>query len=313
MPSSSPKQHRFMEAIAHNKAFAKKVGVPQSVGEEFSNADKGKKFNRGGTMKESKAMEMRQAKQLRKIADEEEAEAHGMKHGGHAKHHVKKMAMGGAGGMNPKLAAMIAAGAARGGARGSRMPAAPMAAPMGAPMGAPGMKHGGLSKTHHKHLAEHHLSMAEHHMKMHEGGHMKKMAKGGMTEREDMHAEKEGRKVAKEMEYDYKHGRKMMAKGGSTGMGPRNMSEDVEAGSNKHAKFGESKLQKTGHTRGKNLGDSGKVSRIEDEKDMKSWEKEGMKRGGKVHKYAEGGHIGSKVHSRGDGIAQRGHSRTKIC
>ena len=44
MPSTSGKQHRFMEAIAHNKAFAKKVGVPQSVGQDFSNADKGKNF-----------------------------------------------------------------------------------------------------------------------------------------------------------------------------------------------------------------------------------------------------------------------------
>jgi hypothetical protein len=48
MPSSSAKQHRFMEAIAHNKAFAKKVGVPQSVGQDFSKADKGRKFSKGG-------------------------------------------------------------------------------------------------------------------------------------------------------------------------------------------------------------------------------------------------------------------------
>jgi hypothetical protein len=50
MPSSSAKQHRFMEAVAHNPSFAKKAGVPQSVGKEFSNADKGKTFNRGGDM-----------------------------------------------------------------------------------------------------------------------------------------------------------------------------------------------------------------------------------------------------------------------
>jgi hypothetical protein len=29
-----------MEAIKHSPAFAKKVGVPQSVGEDFSEADK---------------------------------------------------------------------------------------------------------------------------------------------------------------------------------------------------------------------------------------------------------------------------------
>lgn len=39
MPSESPKQHRFMEAVKHNEGFAKKVGVPQSVGEEFAAAD----------------------------------------------------------------------------------------------------------------------------------------------------------------------------------------------------------------------------------------------------------------------------------
>jgi hypothetical protein len=43
-----------MEAIAHNKAFAKKVGVPQSVGRDFSNADKGKTFKKGGDTMASK-------------------------------------------------------------------------------------------------------------------------------------------------------------------------------------------------------------------------------------------------------------------
>ena len=50
MPSTSKKQHRFMEAVAHNPSFAKKAGVPQSVGKDFSNADKGKTFKRGGDM-----------------------------------------------------------------------------------------------------------------------------------------------------------------------------------------------------------------------------------------------------------------------
>ena len=48
MPSSSKKQHNFMEAVAHNPAFAKKAGIPQSVGKDFSTADKGKKFGKGG-------------------------------------------------------------------------------------------------------------------------------------------------------------------------------------------------------------------------------------------------------------------------
>jgi len=37
-----------MAAIAHNPAFAKKVGIPQSVGKDFDEADKGKKFSSGG-------------------------------------------------------------------------------------------------------------------------------------------------------------------------------------------------------------------------------------------------------------------------
>ena len=56
MPSSTKKQARFMAAVAHSPSFAKKVGVPQSVGKEFNQADKGRKFAKGGDMKESKAM-----------------------------------------------------------------------------------------------------------------------------------------------------------------------------------------------------------------------------------------------------------------
>jgi len=40
MPSKSAKQAKLMAAVANNPKFAKKVGVPQSVGREFANADK---------------------------------------------------------------------------------------------------------------------------------------------------------------------------------------------------------------------------------------------------------------------------------
>ena len=43
-----------MEAVAHNPAFAKKAGVPQSVGKDFSAADKGRKFQKGGATMMSK-------------------------------------------------------------------------------------------------------------------------------------------------------------------------------------------------------------------------------------------------------------------
>ena len=65
MPSTSKKQHKFMEAVANNPSFAKKVGVPQSVGQDFSTADKGRKFSKGGdTMKkmDPKMMAMMMAK-----------------------------------------------------------------------------------------------------------------------------------------------------------------------------------------------------------------------------------------------------------
>ena len=53
MPSTSKKQHNFMAAVANNPAFAKKAGVPQSVGKDFNEADKGRKFSKGGDMKHS--------------------------------------------------------------------------------------------------------------------------------------------------------------------------------------------------------------------------------------------------------------------
>lgn len=196
-----------MEAVAHNKAFAKKVGIPQSVGQDFAKADKGKTFRKGGD-----AMAIK-----------------------------KKMAV------NPAMAMMAA--------RAMRTPAPVQAAPMGgAPMGGmpgamPGMKKGGSA--------------------------MKKMAKGGSAD-------------------------------------PKSMKYDVEAGSNKHGKFGESKVQKSGKTRGMNLGDTGPKEKIESEKNMKFFMK----------KYAEGGSIkaskmgsvktsgGHKPH--GDGIAERGKTRAMM-
>ena len=43
MPSTSAKQKRFMQAVAHSKEFADKVDVPQSVGKDFYAADQQKK------------------------------------------------------------------------------------------------------------------------------------------------------------------------------------------------------------------------------------------------------------------------------
>jgi hypothetical protein len=54
VPSVSKKQHNFMAAIANSPSFAKKVGVPQSVGKDFTTADKGRKFSKGGDTMASK-------------------------------------------------------------------------------------------------------------------------------------------------------------------------------------------------------------------------------------------------------------------
>lgn len=48
MPVVSKKQERFMQAVAHNPTFAKKAGVPQSVGKEFTKS--------GGGMANTKRM-----------------------------------------------------------------------------------------------------------------------------------------------------------------------------------------------------------------------------------------------------------------
>ena len=50
MPSVSKKQHNLMAMVAHDPAAAKRVGIKQSVGKEFVNADKGKTFKQGGDM-----------------------------------------------------------------------------------------------------------------------------------------------------------------------------------------------------------------------------------------------------------------------
>lgn len=90
VPSKSKPQARLMAAVAHNPAFAKKVGIPQSVGKEFNKADKGKKFGKGGEMKESKAMVKKEISFMKKkgapasMIKHEKAEAKGMKKGGMA-------------------------------------------------------------------------------------------------------------------------------------------------------------------------------------------------------------------------------------
>lgn len=97
MPSTSKKQHKFMEAIAHSPSFAKKVGVPQSVGKDFSTADKGKTFKRGGDM--ANTSRMNKLEELGRVDSEKAYTAKGKKNLAAEKSRlvggIKKMASGG--------------------------------------------------------------------------------------------------------------------------------------------------------------------------------------------------------------------------
>ena len=85
MPSTSQKQHNFMAAIANNPDFAKKAGVPQSVGKDFTQADKGIKFKGGA--------ETRADRQVINKPETRHGESALFKKGGSMK--AKKMASGG--------------------------------------------------------------------------------------------------------------------------------------------------------------------------------------------------------------------------
>ena len=143
-----------MAAIAHSPDFAKKVGVPQSVGKDFVAADKGKKFGTGGALKQG----VNRPK---------------------TNHGAKAL-----------------------------------------------FKEGGMAK--HDDLAEDKKLI-----KKAFGMHDKQLHESKKTDLTKL----KGGGMAKET------------------MGPRNMSQDVEKGSNKLLAHGESAVQKRGHTKGKNLAE----------------------------------------------------------
>ena len=91
MPSTSKKQHNFMAAVANNPSFAKKAGVPQSVGKEFNQADKGRKFFKGGDMKKMNTGGMTMVNKGGKMVPDFAADGVGkMAHGGMTKADMKQ-------------------------------------------------------------------------------------------------------------------------------------------------------------------------------------------------------------------------------
>jgi len=90
MPSKSKAQHNFMAAIAHSPSFAKKAGVPMSVGKDFNEADKGRKFSKGGDMKKMNTGGMTMVKKGDKMVPDFAADGIGkMAKGGMAKGGMK--------------------------------------------------------------------------------------------------------------------------------------------------------------------------------------------------------------------------------
>ena len=214
MPAVSAKQKKFMDAVANNPEFAKKAGVPQSVGKDFAAAD------------EVKAPNSRPDLQGINKPKTDHGSMNLFKKGGAMKDDMKEdMKMDKA-----QDKAMI-------------------------------------KKAFKEHDAQEHKGGKGTKLALKKGGMPKKMAKGGMAMKESM--------------------------------GPRTMAKDIEAGSNKLTKFGQSAVQKRGMTKGTNLGDSGPSMGMMG----------GMKKGGKIKKMASGG----MTSSRADGVAQRGKTKTKYC
>ncbi len=189
MPSVSKKQHNLMAAVANNPKFAKKVGIPRSVGEEFMKADKGKSFKKGGEMKESKAMVKKEVEFMKKkgapksMIKHEKAEMEEYCYGGK----VKKMAAGGMP-VNPRAAAMMKKRAMMG-ARPDQMQNRPtMGRPIG-PAAAPAptvpMKKGGKTMSRMASKGEHPVQK-----KSKRGAEMVKMAGGGYVKAADGIAKK---------------------------------------------------------------------------------------------------------------------------
>jgi hypothetical protein len=219
MPSTSKKQHNLMAAVAKNPAFAKKVGIKQSVGEDFLKADKGRKFGVGGDVNivhGGKGQINKQTTRAGSIYGEQKEVPNinlnkyiGKKEGGMATESKKEM--------REEMKADIKQDKAI------------------------------VKKAFKMHDAQEHKGS--------KGTNLSKLKKGGVAMKETM--------------------------------GPKTMSMDVEKGSNKLTKFGESAVQKRGKTKGKNLGDSGPTVAP------------------KTVKMAKGG----SASSRADGCAERGKTK----
>lgn len=174
MPSKSLAQHNLMAAVANNPDFAKKTGIPKSVGQEYVKADKRKGsesrasqqavnspktnhgasslFDRGGEVKESKGMMKKELAFMEKKGAPKSMIKHEKAEMGEGK---KKFADGGMpmmppGRADPRAAALAARMAGpRPPMRGARPPMAPPMRGARPPMAAAPtmMSKGGFTKA----------------------------------------------------------------------------------------------------------------------------------------------------------------------
>jgi hypothetical protein len=172
MPSVSKKQHNFMAAVAKNPSFAKKVGIKPSVGEGFLKADKGRKFREGGEMKQ---VDAKKNPGMAKLPTEVRNKMGYMKHGGtaHSDVNMDKKVVKKAVGMHEKQM--------HGGKKSDMSK----------------LRSGGVAKMVTKEMEYDYKTG--------------KKSFPGSTAKKDAHAEKEGKRVAKDLAYDKA---KKMAKGG---------------------------------------------------------------------------------------------------
>jgi hypothetical protein len=180
MPSKSNKQHNLMAAVANNPAFAKKVGISKSVGEEFMKADKTKKFRNGDLVE----VDSDKNPGLSKLPTEVRNKMGYMKKGGMTKSDAKedmKMDKSQDKAMIKKAFKQHDAQEHKGG-KGTKL----------------ALKKGGVAKTVTKEMEYDYKSG--------------KKSFRGTTAQRDAHAEKEGKIVAKHAAYDKAKG---MKSGGS--------------------------------------------------------------------------------------------------
>lgn len=189
MPSVSKKQHGFMGKVAGDSAFAKKAGVPQSVGQDFMQADAGA-GGMGGMKRGGKTKHMKHGGFVTHDEHVKKFSAGHMVQDEYIKQHhgvpVKKMAAGGKAEEHKELAFMKKHHAPKS-----------MMKHEEAEM-KEGMKRGG--KVHHKKMAgggriEDEEQRTHSELKMKHGGktHHKKMAAGGRTELEGERAKEESK------------------------------------------------------------------------------------------------------------------------